>query len=75
VENRLKVAITLLKVARAFTFSGPNSATLHYGHAGAPNNRTMRDGDMWWVRLHYMYTIHSHQQCATITVSCYLTID
>ena len=27
--------------------SGHNAATLHYGHAGEPNTRIVRDGDMW----------------------------
>ena len=26
--------------------SGHNAATLHYGHAGEPNTKTLRDGDM-----------------------------
>lgn len=27
--------------------TGDNSAILHYGHAGAPNNKLIKDGDMW----------------------------
>lgn len=27
--------------------SGHNSSILHYGHAGAPNNKVIKDGDMW----------------------------
>lgn len=26
--------------------TGPNGSTLHYGHAGAPNDRLIKDGDM-----------------------------
>ena len=29
--------------------TGTNAATLHYGHAGAPNERVIRDGDIWCV--------------------------
>ena len=28
-------------------FSGHNGAVLHYGHAGAPNDKKILDGDMW----------------------------
>ena len=29
------------------SLSGGNCATLHYGHAGAPNDKIINDGDMW----------------------------
>jgi Xaa-Pro dipeptidase len=28
-------------------FSGDNASVLHYGHAGAPNDKKINDGDMW----------------------------
>ena len=34
-------------------FSGHNCATLHYGHAGAPNDKKINDGDMWWVFMNF----------------------
>jgi Xaa-Pro dipeptidase len=30
--------------------TGVNGATLHYGHAGEPNTKTIHDGDMWCGR-------------------------
>ena len=35
-------------------YSGDNCAVLHYGHAGAPNDRAIQDGDMWLVLHPYM---------------------
>lgn len=27
--------------------SGHNASILHYGHAGAPNDKVLKDGDIW----------------------------
>ena len=35
-------------------FSGHNSATLHYGHSGEPNAKTIENGDMWYVSTCHM---------------------
>lgn len=31
--------------------TGDNGAILHYGHAGAPNNYILKDGDIWYIQL------------------------
>ena len=38
----------MLSVLQDYTIfcSGGNSSILHYGHAGAPNEKEIRDGDM-----------------------------
>lgn len=44
---------------------GPNSAVLHYGHAGAPNDETLRDGTIGLLDMGAEY----HCYCSDITCS------
>lgn len=44
---------------------GPNSGTLHYGHAGAPNDRTLTSADMALLDMGAEY----HAYCSDITCS------
>ena len=45
-----------------YCYSGTNAAVLHYGHAGAPNDCKIQDGDMWLVDLlHMIFCEHSHK--------------
>jgi len=45
--------------------TGDNSSILHYGHAGAPNSRTINDGDMALFDMGCEY----HCYCSDITCS------
>lgn len=44
--------------------SGDNCATLHYGHAGAPNDKTIDDGDMC------LFDMGGEYHCYTSDITC-----
>ena len=44
--------------------SGNNSAVLHYGHAGAPNDKTIEDGDM------LLFDMGSEYYCYASDITC-----
>lgn len=44
--------------------SGYNSATLHYGHAGAPNDKIIEDGDMC------LFDMGGEYHCYTSDITC-----
>ena len=44
--------------------SGCNASTLHYGHAGAPNDKTIEDGDMC------LFDMGGEYDCYTSDITC-----
>eukprot|EP01107_Rhizomastix_libera_P006067 TRINITY_DN2017_c0_g1_i1.p2 TRINITY_DN2017_c0_g1~~TRINITY_DN2017_c0_g1_i1.p2 ORF type:complete len:401 (+),score=95.55 TRINITY_DN2017_c0_g1_i1:380-1582(+) len=46
--------------------SGPNSAILHYGHAGKPNNRQIQDGELVLVDMGAEYHCYDGDLTTTI---------
>lgn len=56
----IKCVIVCHTVNVLFFHSGNNSSVLHYGHAGAPNDKTIQDGDMWWAVCFPLLCCDSH---------------
>lgn len=49
--------------------SGDNCATLHYGHAGAPNDKTIHDGDMC------LFDMGGEYYCYTSDITCSFPVN
>jgi hypothetical protein len=49
--------------------SGDNSATLHYGHASAANNKQIKENELWLVNS---YNLDS--SCALISLSTFFYV-
>ncbi|XP_002735088.1 xaa-Pro dipeptidase-like [Saccoglossus kowalevskii] len=49
--------------------SGENAAILHYGHAGAPNDKTIKDGDMC------LFDMGGEYHCFTSDITCSFPVN